>query len=307
MKTKRTACFLSLLIVLCLLVSCAASDKGNNMPGDPDFNAGGMTGAPTEEIKPDGTVGEFERKVIRTVNMSCESKAFDDAVSVILTALQAHDGYVEASSSSGVAEKSVSPNESTGNARRVSYTLRIPAEKLDSFLNALRVDDGIRILSQDMTSTEITGSYYDAKTRLETLKAEKDSLTAMLSSFTDYDKISAMLEVQERLYDVIEEMEALQTTLNLYDSQVALSTVNLSLREVVEYTEVAEPTFGERIADAFKESWTDFGRGWQNFAVWFVEAFPTLLILGGIAAVVIVIVLREKRKRDAVRNKTNKN
>ena len=93
----------------------------------------------------------------------------------------------------------------------------------------------------------------------------------------------------------------------LYDGQVAMSTVHLTLREVITYTEVVEPdpTFGQRISRAFKESWSDFGAGCQNFAVWFVEAFPTLLVLGviggGIATVVIVLNRKAEKRRRAAR------
>ncbi len=303
MKMKILICLLALLTALSVLAGCSAK-SGDHMastPGDPyggSNSASGIEGKPTEEIKPDGTLGEFDRKIIRTVSMNCESKAFDDAVTLILDTLAAHDGYVEASSSSGTTNaKSVAAAEPTGQARRIYYTLRVPAEKLDSFLNALRMNGSIHILSQDMSSSEITGNYYDTKTRLETLTAEKNSLTAMLAGFTDYSNISDMLAVQERLYDVIEEMEALQTKLNLYDSQVALSTVTLSLREVLEYTVVEEPTFGERIGEAFTESWTAFGRGCQDFAVWFVSAFPTLLILAVLGGVVIFLLIRARRNK----------
>ena len=241
-----------------------------------------------------------DRKIIRTVTMSCETKAYDDAVTLIMDNLNAHGGYVEASNVTGTGYENVK-----NSARRATYTLRVPAEKLDLFLETLRTDEGIRILSQNATSSEITATYYDTVSRLETLKAEKASLTAMLEGFTDYKDISNMLKVQERLYDVIEEIEALQTKLNLYDGRVAMSTVKLSLNEVIIYTEVVvpDPTFGERIGKAFRESWADFGEGCQDFAVWFVEAFPTLLVLvvihGGIFLIIYTSVKRGQKKRAA--------
>ncbi len=310
-NAKLALCLAALILLASLLLGCGASSAGDGTqlyPGGSNSSAGGMEEKPVEDGTVEGgsLIGEFERKIIRTVNMTCESKAYDDAVSMILAALKTHGGYVEASSSSGTA-KTASSTETYRQARQATYTLRIPAENLDAFLNALRVDDGIRILSQNMSSNEITSSYYDTQTRLETLTAEKNALTAMLESFTDYTDIADMLAVQERLYNVIEEMEALQTQLNLYDSQVALSTVNLSLYEVVEYTEVEEPTFGQRISEAFTDSWTAFGEGCQDFAVWFVEALPTLLVLTvivGVQLVVLFCILRACRKR---RNKNREN
>ena len=292
----------ALLVALMTLASCSAP-AGDMVPdlGPADQNtAGGMEGGNADGTLTGGLNGDYDRKIIRTVTMSCETKAYDDAVTVIMTALNTHGGYVEASNTTGTGYEDVKHSE-----RRATYTLRVPAEKLDAFLETLRTDEGIRILSQNATSSEITATYYDTVSRLETLKAEKASLTAMLEGFTDYKDISNMLKVQERLYNVIEEIEALQTKLNLYDGQVAMSTVHLTLREVIIYTEVVEPdpTFGQRMKKAFVESWTDFAEGWQDFAVGFVEAFPTLLVVVGIHAGIFFIIYgsikRGQKKRAA--------
>ena len=292
----------ALLVILTTLMSCDASSAGDMAPGSPslDSSVGGMEGGSGDGTLAGGQNGEYDRKIIRTVTMSCETKGYDDAVTLIMTALQSHGGYVETSNTTGTGYEDVKNSE-----RRATYTLRVPAEKLDAFLETLRADEGIRILSQNATSSEITAAYYDTVSRLETLEAEKTSLTAMLEGFTDYSDINSMLKVQERLYDVIEEIEALQTKLNLYDGQVAMSTVHLTLREVIIYTEVVEPdpTFGQRMKKAFVESWTDFAEGWQDFAVGFVEAFPTLLVVVGIHAGIFFIIYgsvkRGQKKRAA--------
>lgn len=306
MKKNLTLRILALTVALLLsvlaLVSCDAGsslDSAPHMPPADGNTAGGMEGGDSA-----GSIGNGQptdnRKIIRTVTMTCETKAYDDAVTLIMNTLGAHGGYVEASNVTGTGYENVK-----NSARRATYTLRVPAESLDTFLETLRTDEGIRILSQNATSDEITATYYDTVSRLETLKAEKASLTAMLEGFTDYSDISNMLKVQERLYDVIEEIEALQTKLNLYDGRVAMSTVHLTLNEVIVYTEVVvpDPTFGERIGEAFRESWTEFGEGCQDFAVWFVEAFPTLLVLvvihGGIFLIIYTSVKRSQKKRAA--------
>ena len=306
MKKNLTLRILTLTVALLMavlaLASCDAGsslDSAPNMPPADNSTAGGMEGGDGAGSIVNGQPTD-NRKIIRTVTMTCETKAYDDAVTLIMDTLNAYGGYVEASNVTGTGFENVK-----NSARRASYTLRVPAEKLDAFLETLRVNEGIRILSQNATSDEITATYYDTVSRLETLKAEKASLTAMLEGFTDYKDISNMLKVQERLYDVIEEIEALQTKLNLYDGRVAMSTVKLSLNEVIIYTEVVvpDPTFGERIGEAFRESWADFGEGCQDFAVWFVEAFPTLLVLvvihGGIFLIIYTSIKRGQKKRAA--------
>jgi hypothetical protein len=134
-------------------------------------------------------------------------------------------------------------------------------------------------------------------TRIATLNAEKDSLTAMLAGFTDYKDINAMLQVQQRLYDVIEEIEALQTQLNLYDSKVAMSTVTLTLSEAVTLTPEKEPTFGEEISAAFTESWQTLIEICQDLIVLVVCLLPFLAIFipGAIIAAIIIICSRRKK------------
>ena len=309
--TPRLIALLLAAFTVISLVACSSGDM--NKTTEPSDNlawgensAGGMEGSMKDEaIAPDSTDQNYDRKIIRRVDMSCETKVFDDALSMIMATLSTYGGHVEASSINGTGYDT---SRSTGTGysqmqspRRASLTLRVPAEKLDSFLEALRADEGIRIRSQTSTSDEITATYYDLKTRLDTLGAERDALMAMLEGFTDYKDISAMLAVQERLYDVIEEIEALQTIVNLYDDQVAMSTVTLSLTEVLTYTTPKNPTFGARINQAFRNSWTDFADGCQDFAVFFVSALPTLLtfavIVGGILCIILLGIRGGKKRK----------
>ena len=88
------------------------------------------------------------------------------------------------------------------------------------------------------------------------------------------------------------------------------------INEVVEYTEIQEeePGWGERLGTAFKESWKDFADNFQDFTVWFLYAFPTLLVLGIIATGVGIAVhfmnkktkkQWEERKKKQSENATN--
>ena len=307
--TPRLIALLLAAFTVISLVACSSGDKSSS-PSDSlawgENSAGGMEGGMKDEaIAPDSTGQSYDRKIIRRVDMSCETKVFDDALSMIMATLSTYGGHVEASSINGTgydASRSTGTTYSqTQSPRRASLTLRVPAEKLDTFLETLRTDEGIRIRSQTSTSDEITATYYDLKTRLDTLGAERDALMAMLEGFTDYKDISAMLMVQERLYDVIEEIEALQTRINLYDDQVAMSTVTLSLTEVLTYTTPQNPTFGARISQAFRNSWTDFADGCQDFAVFFVSALPTLLtfavIVGGVLCIILLGIRGGKKRK----------
>lgn len=270
-------------------------------------NAPGMSSdKPYEETGDDGKSGEasgitpeYEQKLIKTVKLNGETKEFDKATGSISSYVDGHDGFIESSETSG---RSLSYS---GNyySRSASYKIRIPAESLDAFLG--QVGGVLNIVSTNSNVDNVSAEYYDIVSRLETLEAEKQALTKL---YEKADTIDYMLQVQQRLYDVIEEIESYTTRLKYYDSQVSYSTVYLSISEVVEYTEISgEPvTFGERMARAFTESWKDFANGCKNFAVGFVYAVPTLLVLavigGGIALLVIVIVRGAKKRRRGKKN-----
>ncbi|MCQ2430341.1 MAG: DUF4349 domain-containing protein [Clostridia bacterium] len=298
----RLSVLAAFLMIISLLMSCSAGNHAGmdmEIPQEEAKGAGDSSVVNYSQINNTGEAGEYARKIIRTAVLDCETQDFDGAIDLLMSVLKKYDGYTETESVRG-------SGYATGiRARSAEYTFRVPSAQLDAFLNELRTEDGIRITRQNMGSDEVTSAYYDLESRLGTLESEKAALTEMLAGFKDYNDIHAMLDVQERLYNVIEEIEATQTQLRLYDNKVAMSTVRMTLEEVITYTEVEEPTFGQRMKDAFVESWKDFGRGWQNFAVWFIEAFPTLLILAGIGVGIFffirALVRRGRRKRAAAR------
>ena len=298
-KFQSLLILLTALFLIFTLVSCSAdggtkAELDGYYPEASDKNemVEGMPPTGSTSDKP-GSTGNIERKIIRKVTMSCETKSFDAATEHILDTLAHYGGYVEASSVNGTGYRD---NDRGDSARYATYTLRIPAENLDAYLDALRVGETIRVIKQTSGSHEITGTYYDIASRIATLETERDALRQMMTGFTDYSDIEAMLSVQERLYNVIEEIEALKTQLNIYDDQVDLSTIELSLNEVYTYTEAATPSFGERIGEAFAESWQNFASGCQNFAVNFISSLPTLLVLGVIAALAVILGLKAVRK-----------
>ena len=182
----------ALLMALMTLVSCSAEDNyaesvSPSVDSADRETAGGMEGGST-----DGTVGslngDYERKIIRTVTMSCETKAYDDAITLIMTTLQTYGGYVETSETTGTGY------ENTRNpGRRASYTLRVPAEKLDAFLETLRTDEGIRILSQNSTSNEITAAF-GGEGRINIRPSGTEALVRVMVEGSDADKVAEMAE-----------------------------------------------------------------------------------------------------------------
>ena len=249
--------------------------------GEENFVGDKVTGAPTPEVP---SVKDYSEKIIRDVNMSAETREFDRALAELRASVISCGGFEQSINTTGRSYHSNNTYRRTAN-----MVLRIPAEQLDAFLND--VGDLVNVTSQSTGSTNVTTQYYDIQSRINVLESEKAAYEEMLKKS---DEVEYLLKIKDRLYDVIEEIESYKTQLRIYDNQVAYSTVTVRLEEVVEYSPIVTPkdTFGTRVSKAFTESWRGFGNACQNFAIGFVYAIPTLLVLavivGGFAGVVVI-------------------
>jgi hypothetical protein len=155
----------------------------------------------------------------------------------------------------------------------------------------------LNIISSSETTTDVTLEYYDIEARLKTLEAKQAALEKMLEQA---ETLSDVRMLQDDLYEVIGEIESYRSRLNVIDSKVNYSTVELTINEVIEYTEIEkdEPTFWERISDTFVNSWTGFWEFCQDLAVFLVGAMPVFCIFGVMGLIVFLIIfLVKKRKR----------
>ncbi len=296
MLKKSSTRFLLIIIAVLAILLLSACSASENMGYDSAVPNGGYadTNGNDTTVGTEGGVIEHNPngKIIRNVVLRGETKDFDSAIQSLKNKIAENEGYVEKSSITG-GESISSTRKSSRNA---VYTIRIPAEKLDNFLE--KTEDMLNIISSSETTTDVTLEYYDIEARMKTLEAKKAALEKMLEQATSLNDIRTL---QDDLYDVIGEIESYRSKLNVYDSKVSYSTVELSITEVIEYTEVIveEPTFGERISSAFVKSWQGFGRFCQNLAVFLVGAMPVLVVfaLMGLIVFLIIFLIRRRNRR----------
>ncbi len=291
-KMKWLVLFLCLTLTFCALISCG---KGSNEAGMDRAPAG--DGAAESGGKPNGakeiTPADAERKIIKTYTVSAESKDFDAAVAALEQSLAKVGGYVENSSVYGGG----SLTGNTVTSRRASYTLRIPAEQAENFLQ----DAGTLFHIRETASAveDVSDSYYSIEARLEELGAERDSLLQIMESLNTQQDYSFWLTVEERLSAVRQEIAVYQRLQMNYDNRISYSTVTLYLNEVGKYSAVEQPGFFSRLRESFCDGWSNFADGAQDFAVWFVGALPVLLLLAAVAVAAILIIRRARKKKKA--------
>ena len=289
--------YISFIIVLMLLlVGC--SGKSSDMAAMDSMDAGSSNskydGAPMEEsgevIEYDTAVDTAEtsvstnRKIIERVYMDVETKEFDNLLDKIYGEVEASGGYIESSSVSG------NSYGYEGN-RYANFTVRVPSEKSDGFTEF--VSNNSTVTNKEITTDDVTLSYVDMESRVSALETEKEALEKLLA---DAEVLEDIIKIQDRLTDVIYEIESYKSQLRTYDNLIDYTTISIYVREVERVTIVEEQTVWEEIKTNLGDNIGDIGKGCVDVFVFVISNIPYLLIMGVVAIIVIKIVKRIKKK-----------
>lgn len=147
-------------------------------------------------------------------------------------------------------------NESeTNETYRISneLTIRIPASAFDQMMEGLMAE-GIKTDSKRIEVQDVGEEYADLTARIEAKKSVEKRYLEILNKA---NKISDILEVEEKLRVIREETEAAQGRVKYLESQVSMSTINLSLYKTLDthYTPPSGPGFFARIWKGLVEGW----------------------------------------------------
>lgn len=275
MKMKRILPIaLALLLILGLFAGCSKASSDYLNKGEAPMPEGG------EGIYDSNSGGEnaeiVGRKLIRTINIEAETKDLDALLTDLDAQLAALGGYVQ--------NKQVRGSATSTGSRYASLTLRIPAEKLDQFVN--HVTGATNILSSGETTEDVTLKFIATESRIAALEAEEARVMELIAKA---ENLNELLTLESKLSNIRQELEEVKSQLKLYENLIDYGTVYLSIREAKEYTvvEEEEPTVWERISTGFVGSLKGVGNIITELFVFFVVASPYLAI----PAVIVVIVL----------------
>ena len=284
-KLRVIPLLMALVLLLSLFVGCgAASDKGG-YNGDFDSPATG-SGIYENGAEKENSPVESGRKLIRTVSIRSETADQDALLADLESQVASMGGYVQS--------KSVNNNPST--RRSATLVLRIPADKLDEFVN--HVEGATNILSANETAEDITLSYIATQSRIKALETEETRLLELLAQAMSLEEI---LLLESKLADVRTELEKHKSQLNVFNNLVDYATVNLDITEVKEYTvvEEEEPSAWQRISTGFVNS---LKGAWNIICEMFIGliiALPYLLLVALIPAIVLICIrIKNKKKKN---------
>lgn len=296
MKVRKFASVLLVLLLILSLTACGAeASKDMAMEMAPENAAGDMYYGDAmdmdTELKTESSVSNAlpaDRKLIRTIGIDAETEDLTALQDSLTSQIGALGGYVEA--------KNLRNGSHYGGyvRRTLSMTVRIPADKVDSFVN--QVAEKTNVVSSVETVDDVTLQYVDTESHVKALETEQERLLELLEQAKDLEDI---LKIEDRLTSVRYELERYASYLRTLENKVTYATVNLTITEVKEYTPVVEeePTMWQRIATGFARSIKDIGKGLKEFFIWIVVNSPYLLIWGGIGTAVVLLIRKRKAKK----------
>ena len=228
----------------------------------------------------EGDAAKSNRKLITTVNISTETDDVEGFADRIEKKVNALGGYLE--SSNIYSDKDYYGNNNTKSA---DITARIPANRLEEFLND--VDGNSNITSRNRSTEDVTLQYTDTEAHERALTLEQQSLEEMLMKAETIDDIMA---IQSRLTDVRYRLDSIRSQLRTYDNNVNYSTVYLNVRETKEFTVTKEETVWERISKGFVDNLLDVMDAIAEFLIWFITHIPSLILFGVVVFVIGFII-----------------
>ena len=309
MKFKKRIAFFTAIMMALLTVGCgsksmSASEDSATMESvyGTDYSENEYCEEPAETADAGVTSGngleaqvENGRKLIRTVSLSLQTKEFDSVLNSLKTKTTELGGYVENSSISG-------NSYSYTTTRYASYTIRIPADKLNEFVDI--VGELGNVTQENESVEDVTLQYVDVESHKKALETEQARLMELLSTA---ENMEDLLAIESKLSDIRYEIESYESQLRLLDNQIDYSTVHVEIFEVERMTDAGEKGFFEEIKNRFGDNLYKVGRGFRNLIIGILGALPILIVCVAVIAVIVIVVRKVIKKRKLKKHENTKN
>lgn len=244
---------------------------------EPEMGDAG-NGAEAPEVNESAT---SQRKLIKTVELSVETKDYDNLMTSLEKQIEDLGGYIESLGAYNGSYYSYRAN------RSANITARIPADKLDGFVK--QIGEEANVVDRNESVEDVTLQYVDLDSHARMYEEEQERLLELLENA---ETIEDIITIESRLSEVKYQLESMKSQLRTFDNKVTYSTVHIYIDEVKELTPVVEQTAGERIAEGFAESLRDIGEGFKEFFIGFVINIPYIIVWAVIIAIIAFVVIK---------------
>ena len=264
------------------------SSRGGHADSSPEaagLDSGSMA---KEAIVTDGTKAKSEasdekplalqRKIIYTGDLHLACENLDIASQKLESRIKDFGGYIGNANKTG----------SRGSIREATWTIRLPAEKFDSFLKfAVSIGE---LQSNNRQAQDVSEEFYDVDARLKNKKIEEARLVELLRHATG--KLSEILTVEKELSRVREETERIEGRLRFLRNQTDLSTITVTIQEIKNFQPEGPPNVKTQVSRTFEGSIDAMRQLGVGLLLFIVALLPWLLPI----LLIVWIVVRRTRK-----------
>jgi len=239
-----------------------------------------------KELDQNAAPAEFVKKIIKDAKVDMTAGDVKETYGKVISFVKENGGY------------EFSQTTDTGSGYTViEAKLKIPGEKLDALVEYIgKCGD---VINCNVNSNDITDQYYDTDIRLKTKKASLEQYYKMLGEARSVDDIIA---VQRTIDSLTEEIEALEGKLNMWNKQVAESTVVLYIRQADDPIKIVKHIKWNALS--FSDMGTLILNGLVSVLNIIVSALQWLVIIIAVmspviiaAGVVVFVVFRKRKKK----------
>ncbi len=256
--------FGSLILILCLCACHSQSDQGSLTESRLEFD---------DSEQQSSSDFESDRKVIKTAEIRFQVKDLNSTTNEIKRISENYSGSIANMSQ-------VNNNYEISN----HITVRIPSEKLDSFLAEVE-KESIFTNYKRISAQDVTEEFLDITTRLNTKKEVRNRYIEILRDKAK--SVEDILNAEEKIRVIQEEIESIEGRIKYINNKAALSTININIYQEVEYVSkpnVYKKPFITKVKEGFSNGWSLI----VNIVIGLINIWPIILIF------IIFLIFRRK-------------
>lgn len=219
-----------------------------------------------------------DQMLIKKATLNFDVKDYAEARKRIVNIIKSNNAYI-------------SSEYESKNDYQISNTMqiRVASDKFESLIDSL-IDQANNLDQKIVTVEDITEEFVDVKARLN---AKRQVEKRYLEILNKAESVREILEVEQKLGQIREEIEAREGRLKFLSHQVSLSTINMTFYQQKTVMPKARISFSNRFSSSFISGW----RGLIEFLLDLVSTWPFLLIMTGVVLLMYKLFKRLKRKK----------
>lgn len=282
---RKLATVVVMLLLLIAVVSCAASapramEQAVSSQGAPAPAASERELAASDSGRP--LAGDAQRMIIRTANLSVVVTDAAQAQQAIVDMVNGMGGYVADSNA-----------WREGEQLRARMTVRVPADRLDAALAAMKAL-AVRVQQESVSGQDVTEEFTDLNAQLVNLEATERELRQLLTEVREKtQKAEDVLAIYRELTMIRGEIERVKGRMQYLSSMTALATISVDLIPDVLAKPVVEPGWRplETLRDAGRTLVSTL-QGLVNAIIWLLIYIVPVLLIIAIPIVAFVLLIR---------------